>query len=441
MAPRFVARLPDEDKPRVILMLQGHPSPFWAELGDGLRADGHRVLKVHFGVADAVFWGRRPAIYFRGRFRRWRDFVADLMSREGVTDVLYYADRLPYHKVAAEVANAQNRCAWTVEHGYLRPDWLTFERDGMGAFSRFPRDRVEIEKLAAFMPAPDMKVRFRHGFAEEAFYEVSFGLLQSFGRVFYPFHVSDRAVWPALDYVSWLPELALARRRARHADRLAETLLTARVPFNLVALQLEADYQIRASSPYRRLGDFVNEVLRSFSENAPADRRLVFKVHPLDNGLGRWFARIPAAARTHGVADRVHVIRGGDLGRLLSASRGVVLVNSTVGLHALRMKIPVCAMGTAVFDLPGLSHQAGIDAFWSQPDPVDPKFYSVFERALATIQVKGSFYARDGRAHAISEMRRRMQSPTVPKRPASASLGQSGLIEPPTRSGLSARRE
>jgi capsular polysaccharide export protein len=394
-------------------MLQGHPSRFWCDLADGLQADGHRVIKVHFGLADAVFWGRRPAIHYRGRFSRWRGFVADLMRREGVTDVLYYADRLPYHAVALEVAQTMDRRAWAIEHGYLRPDWLTMERDGMGALSRFPRDRAGIEALAEGMAAPNMAVRHRHGFAIEAFNEVSFGLLQSLGRPLYPLHVSDRPVWPAVDYLSWLPELALARRRARDAAALLGRLQTERIAFNLVPLQLEVDYQIRASSPYRRLTEFADEVIGSFAAHAPADRHLVFKVHPLDNGLGRWFTRLPAIARRHGVAQRVHVLRGGDLGRLIAASRGVVLVNSTVGIHALRAGVPVCALGTAVYDVPGLTHRAGLDAFWSRPDAVESGFFATFERALSTIQIKGSFFAPAGRAEAIGQIRARLRQPPV----------------------------
>ncbi|ARE39410.1 Capsular polysaccharide export system protein KpsS [Rhodovulum sp. P5] len=409
----FVTRPPAEGKGRVILMLQGHPSRFWRQLADGLAEDGHRVLKVHFGLADAVFWGRRSAIHYRGRFSRWRAFLTELVQREGVTDIFYYADRLPYHAVALEVAGVLNRRAWAIEHGYLRPDWLTIEADGMGALSRFPRTRAEIEALAEGVSPPDMTVLYRHDFAVEAFNEVSFGLLQSFGRVLYPLHVSDRPVPPVIDYLSWLPELVLTGRRARDAMALTRRLIRERIAYNLVPLQLEVDYQIRGSSPYSRLTDFIEEVIASLARTAPADRHVVFKVHPLDNGLGRWFSRIPAIAERYGVADRVHVLRGGNLGRMVTRSCGVVLVNSTVGIHALRAGTPLCVLGTAIYDVPGLSHQGGLDRFWTQPEPVDRAFFETFERAISTIQVKGSFFAPDGRDDAIAQIRARMR-PTAP---------------------------
>jgi capsular polysaccharide export protein len=40
------------------------------------------------------------------------------------------------------------------ELGYLRPDWLTVEYDGMSTYSRFPRDPSAIRELARQFPEP-----------------------------------------------------------------------------------------------------------------------------------------------------------------------------------------------------------------------------------------------------------------------------------------------
>ena len=392
---------------RCILMLQGHPSPFWGQLYDGLVADGHRVLKVHFCLADLVYWGRRPATTYRGRYGRWQDWVTKFLVSEGVTDVLYYADRLPYHADALTAAQALGLRAWAIEFGYLRPDWITMEPEAMGARSTFPRDRAAIEALAQDIAPPDLVTRHPHGFATEAFHEVTFSLLQSFGRPLFPAYNADKMYWPVIDYLSWLTELAKERRYKRESDRIQGMALAGEVEFNLVAMQIQADYQIRASSPYGHLSEFLNEVFRSFARSAPSDRHLVVKLHPLDNGLERWFRRIPALARQSGIEDRVHVIKGGDLLRLLRRSKGVVLVNSTVGIHAMREGVPTYVAGSAVFDLPGLSHQGGLDTFWTAPDVVDGDYFDTFQRALSRIQVKGSFYNPEGRVAAIREIRGR----------------------------------
>ena len=71
-----------------------------------LIARGHRVHRVNLHLGDRLFW-RLPAIYYRGRFVDWRDFVADLLERHQVTDLVLHGDRRPYHIVAAEEARAR----------------------------------------------------------------------------------------------------------------------------------------------------------------------------------------------------------------------------------------------------------------------------------------------------------------------------------------------
>lgn len=389
-------------------MLQGHPSRFWGELRDGLVADGHRVLKIHLCLADLVYWGRRPAISYRGRYRNWRAWIERYLIDEGVTDILYYADRLPYHADALDAAKDLGIRCWAIEFGYLRPDWITMEPEGMGARSTFPKHPDRIRALAKGTEAPNMVNLYPHDFSTEAFHEVTFHLLQAYGRPFYPLYNSDKIYWPAIDYLSWLGELAVDGRRKREAARLQERAEAGALSYNLVAMQIQADYQIRCSSPYAHLSDFLDEVFTSFARAAPASRHLIVKLHPLDNGLERWFSRIPKLARKAGIESRVHVVRGGDLAAFLRHSHGVVLVNSTVGLHALRLGLPTYAAGDAVFDVEGLTHQGPLDAFWDDPEAVDQQLFHAFERALTTIQIKGSFYNADGRAAAIRGIRDRL---------------------------------
>jgi len=369
---------------RVFLFLQGHPSLFWRNLAAGLEAEGHRVLKVNFSAADWAFWQRPGAINFKGAYESWRPWLSEFLDREGVTDILYYADQLPYHRTARRLARGKGIASWAVEFGYLRPDWLTLEPEAMGAGSKFPRDQASLRKIADGRADPDLETSFPHAFWQEAVGEVSYNLLQTAGRPFYPLYQSDEYYSPIMDYLYWLRELARERRYKR---QVAEAeLAIGEAPFNLVAMQLQPDYQIRRSSHYNHLSEFLDEVISSFRSYAPSDRHL-------------WVHRL-----TRGVRDRVHLIRGGNLGAYLRNSKGAIYVNSTVGLHAIQGHVPSIAMGHAVFDVEGLTHQRGLDSFWMDPDPVDPDFVPVYLRALATIQIKGSFFSADGQKHAIAEI-------------------------------------
>lgn len=395
-------------KGRVYLFLQGHPSAFWRVLFRELQDRGAGCLKVNLCLGDSVFWLGAPATAYRGTLADWPDWLADYCRTNRVTDILYFADQHPYHRGARDVATAAGITCWTVEFGYLRPDWITLEQDGMGPLSHFPRTIAGVRALAEHRPLPDLKPRYLHSFRQEAFGEVMFNLLTEFGRPFFPHYRSDKALSPILDYLGWLPLLVASRRLAAAAAACERNLIATHVPYNLVALQMNGDYQIRSSSRFDGTEEFVEEVLASFARHAPADRQLIFKEHPLESGYYMWGRRIRRLARRHGLEARVQVIRGGDLHRLLVASKGVVLVNSTVGLHALRLRVPTCALGFAVYNIPGLAHQAGLDRFWQHPQAVDIELFETFERALTAIQVKGSFFNPDGRRRAVAEIATRL---------------------------------
>src|SRR6266705_4054457 len=159
-APRETSRLgaaPSRTTPksRSVLFLQGPISSFFDRLGRALVARGHRVHRVNFHLGDQLFW-RLPATHFRGRFADWRGFVAAELDQHQVTDLVLHGDRRPYHIVAAEEARARGIAVIVTDLGYVRPDWITLEHDGMTTYSRFPRDPDEICALAAEFAEPEL---------------------------------------------------------------------------------------------------------------------------------------------------------------------------------------------------------------------------------------------------------------------------------------------
>ncbi|GIX12476.1 MAG: capsular polysaccharide biosynthesis protein [Paracoccaceae bacterium] len=390
---------------KCFLFLQGPPGLFWARLADALAAAGHGVRRINLNAGDRLFWPRRGADNYRGRLSAWRDWLDAYCARHGVTDILYYADRQPYHVEALAVARARGLRAHAVEYGYLRPDWITIEPEGMGRHSTFPRTPAAIRALAAGQPDPDMTPRHGHAFIDEAWREVAYSLAMVFGRPLYPFYRSDRYYWPVAEYLAWAIRLGLRPIALGRGEALVDRCLSGAFPFNVVALQLQMDYQIRASTDYGHLEEMLDEVMASMAAHAPADRHLVVKTHPLDCGLELWPLRLRRLTRRHGLRGRVHLVESRRLAPLVRASRGVILANSTVGLHALGDGVPVLAMGDAIYDIPGLTHQGGIDSFWTDPEPVDMGLVADLRRALAAhIQVRGDFFDPEGQRAAIAAL-------------------------------------
>jgi len=400
--------------PRRVLLLQGPPGRFWSELGDAFAAAGHGVHHVRLATADALFWRGGAGVArhsYRGGIEGWSAWLSAFVERHAITDLLYYSDRLPYHIIAGEMIEARGGAAWAVEFGYLRPDWITLERQGMGAYSRFPDDPATILDLAArHHPGPlDLTPRHSHGFVQEALNEVLFNLANALAFWLYPRFHGAAHYHPLSEYLSWARRLPGAGARGRAADAAIARLAVHDGPVFAVALQLESDRQIRDNAPFDGQREMIAETMASFRAHAPGAARLAFKTHPLDNGLERWPREVARLARDHRLEGRAEVIEGGSLDRLLTLSAGVVATNSTVGLHAIRARRPVVALGRAIYDMAGLTHQGPLDRFWTAPEGPDPKIADAFMRALAgTIQIRGSFYAPDGRREASAEIVRRI---------------------------------
>jgi capsular polysaccharide export protein len=112
-----------------------------------------------------------------------------------------------------------------------------------------------------------------------------------------------------------------------------------------------------------------------------------------------------------GIAERLTIIDGGDLGKLLARRPAVVTVNSTVGTLALACGLPVVALGKAVYDIPGLTFQGELHEFWVAPTPPDAALFDAFRRVLASrCLIPGSFFNEAGLTLAVNAAVERLEA-------------------------------
>jgi capsular polysaccharide export protein len=109
---------------------------------------------------------------------------------------------------------------------------------------------------------------------------------------------------------------------------------------------------------------------------------LLLKAHPMDCSFFNWPRFVRQHVKRLGLERRLHFVDGGDLDRMAREARGLVCVNSTSATLALANDTPVCTLGDAIYDLPGLTHQRHLDTFWSNPTAPEPGLYPAFRRVL-----------------------------------------------------------
>jgi capsular polysaccharide export protein len=164
-------------------------------------------------------------------------------------------------------------------------------------------------------------------------------------------------------------------------------------------------------SEYLSVAEFINQVLRSFAADAPADSLLVFKKHPLDPGAVSYETLVRLEACSLGIRERIFFLNSGNLPALMQDSQGVIVVNSTVGTSALHHGKPTIALGKAVYDLPGLTWQGGLERFWTEAEAPDRELYRAFRSGLTkSVLINGGFFTPRGRRLALDGALQRFQT-------------------------------
>lgn len=390
---------------RHFLFLQGMPCDFMRRVGDALQARGHRVSRINLCFADWLFWHDRRAFSYRGRLAQWPAFLREFMQQQAVTDLVLLGEQRKYHREAVALAQSLGVRVMVTDFGYFRPDWITLEPNGMGPQSTMPKDPALIRALAAELPEIDFTPRHLDSSLRMALGDLagSFGnLLDWIGHPHY--RQSDERPHPLIYFPAMGWSLLRERARNRQAQQKVARLQRRGGPFFIFALQLDHDFQIRAYSPFAGMAQALEQVLHSFARHAPAQCELWIKTHPWDPGLIRWNRVIARQARTLGLDGRVHLLQGGSLDQMLADAQGMVTVNSTAGLQALRLGKPVQLLGSAVYDIAGLTHQGGLDRFWTAPSVPDPLLLDAFIRLLVQrTQLRGVFFAPPTQNSALIE--------------------------------------
>lgn len=392
---------------RSFLFLQGPATPFFARLGDRLRAEGHAVHRIHFCAGDVVYGGLRSAIHFRGPIEHLSDFLDETYRRFGITDQVLFGDRRPIHRPAVDHGQACGVRTHVFEEGYFRPYWITLEREGVNGHSLLPRDPDWFRETGARLGDPPVPVEFASPFWVRAVHDVAYHVAGLANPHLFPRYRTHAGVTAPVEYAGYLRRFARLRLIRVRERRRAQEIAAAGIPYYVLPLQLNSDAQIRDHSRFEHMGEVIGYVLESFARHAPRGARIVIKNHPLDPGLMNYGRIIRACEQRFDLAGRVEYLEEGDLVMLVRHARGVVTVNSTVGIAALEQGTPTLTLSDPIYNLPGLTFQGSLDAFWREGTPPDRDFFSCFRRCVMhATQVNGGFYCATGIALAVENSAR-----------------------------------
>lgn len=391
-----------------ILLLQGPFGGFFTVLARELAKRGHDVKKINFNAGDWAFSFGFPSINYRLGHHHWREWLRNLIKSWRPDAILLFGDQRPIHRVAVQEARAHAVPIYCFEEGYLRPDYVTFERDGNNANSPVPRRREAFVDNSEPEPAEELPSHFNRVVRTAILYFTA----KSAGSWMFRRYVHHRRRPLFREAAYWLRcYYRLLQHKRSDEAVLGELTADDPPPYFLVALQVHDDMQLLRHGLRWRNAEFIRQTAKSFAEHADPSDLLVFKVHPMDRGHRDYEAMIRREAAGLGIESRTRILQSRPLAPLVRCAKGLVTINSTSGIVGISGGVPVIALGRAFYGIEGLARAEAtiedLDRFWSAPVRPDP---SLARRFLAYLRrhhlIAGSFYYKPtwpGIASAVHE--------------------------------------
>lgn len=377
-----------------VVLLQGPIGPFFKRLSADLEAAGADVFKINFNGGDWLFY-RSKATVFKDTPSAWPVFFEAFIKKNKIDVVLLFGDCRPIHQVAHEIASQQKLEIGVFEEGYVRPDYITLERYGVNANSRISKDPEFYKEL------PDITKKHAFSIGKPFWYAAMWGMMYYAASVIAsPYfrhyqHHRPLSIWQGLFWIRSLWRKWLFAHQQK--DELKTLITDYHKKYYLVALQVHNDAQIHHHSDFYSIEAFISEVINSFAMYAPRDCHLVIKHHPMDRGFNHYGKLIDLVCQKPVLKNRIHYVHDLHLPTLLNHTKGVVVINSTVGFSALDHLCPVITCGSALYDLDGLVYQGKLADFWQEASTFklnQKLYYQFLNHLIRNTQINGNFYKR-----------------------------------------------
>lgn len=381
---------------RKVLIVQGDWEAGMSRLALDLKDAGHEVGKVFFCAPDVIYKLRGIRTHmFRQPLEDFESWLRELIEGQGYDTFFLYNHYRPYNQVAWKMAAELDLGCFVFELGLIRPNCVT-------VFSRKTLPLPTLAKAWSKLLAGGHPPRPVETPAELCQVSTSAKLMAFCSNFFlsritsplFPNFVDQREMklWSHFKH----GVIHLWRFIERGRDSEFDSLFAGKLSgtYYAIPLQVHSDTQITMCSDFKSIEQFIKRVVNSFEKYAPADTKLVFKVHPMDRGYKDYMDLITGLDHRLGggrifYVDRVH------LPTLLANSRGVVNINSSVGISGLVHHVPVITLGTAVYSLVDLTYQGGLDSFWSHADkPRAHRVRHFINLLLETSQGRGTLSQR-----------------------------------------------
>ena len=375
------------------LFLIGPIGTFFARLSWYLEDNYVRTYKILFPLHEYGF-SKSKIIKYDQDIDKFKKFLSKTIINYEIRHIFMYGNVLIPHKQALDLVKELNLEGISVkthifELGYLRPNFVTLENEGINYNSSLIRSREFYLKQNSYsiLPEPKKHARFR---IRKIWKTISF-INHSFKN--YKIVEKEHKLQPKPIYIWFQIKGFFLKYFFFFSEyKLKNYFLTKK--YFLVILQVSTDSQLTEGSDFKDNKKFIYKVIKDFAEASRNDVNLVFKHHPRDRGYTNYYHEIEKISKEFGVYKNIFYIHDYYLSKLFQNQncKGTVLINSTVGYQSLYHSVPVKSLGITPYNIKGLSDQKDLVSFFKNPSPVDKLLFNKFYKfILENSQINGNF--------------------------------------------------
>ncbi|MBB3149749.1 capsular polysaccharide export protein [Phyllobacterium trifolii] len=395
-----------------IVLLQGPVGPFFKDLQKYLNDRGFDAWRVRFNAGDRFFSNGHRNLDFAGDIKTWQTWFETFLKTSQAEFVILFGCEREIHRTASEIAKRAQIKVISLEEGYIRPGFVTVEDGGNNRMSPLAGSLPPETFVAPVTTAPLRN--FTNSFQKMCWYGFVYYTLRNLlagsneRKLFHKHRsiIGEAFLWIRNGYRRFTRQImnySTVERLLEHHDH----------EYYVVPLQVSDDLQIRAAAYGWNSDKLIMASMESFAKHAPSERRLVFKIHPLERGHSSHREFIQKTAEVHKISDRVDVIDAGSLGLLVRHSAGVITINSTSGLSAIAHGVPLLVIGEALYSHPDLAICAhgkpDFDSFWTSTFVADALLRRTYLSWIKAMCLKqGDYYSAEGRTPVFEEVEKTM---------------------------------
>lgn len=382
--------------PKRALILQADWEGGMCKVARDLINNGVEVTKVVFCAADKLYHLKGiDTVAYNEPLLQFEAWLRNYVSKNGIDTLILYNQFRPYNAIGWDLAEQVDIECLVFELGLLRPDFSTVYSRKTEPFKLFAEEWDGMVNMP--LPKEQLEDPIRVARSDSAIKLIKMGfwvLITRFLMLFgvYRLFIDQRKLGIRHHLIALFRSIYRYYRRAYQKEMKNEYWEEKKGSYFIAPLQVHCDSQITLKSDFVTMEQFIRSVAESFLENAPDDQTLIFKVHPIDRGYKDYSTLIDQLNRACGserflYLDRIH------LPTALKNASGCITINSSVGISGLIHDCPTICLGRAVYDLPGLTYQDGLDTFWENAQPAPKENVKTFVYYLKqTSQAQGVLY-------------------------------------------------